>query len=289
MTIEQLRAAGRNQIAWQGPAPVMHAIVDFRIATAGHEIPVRVYRPTLGPRPVLVYFHGGGWVRGDVETYEQPCRLLAEECGCVVISVDYRLAPEKKFPAAVDDAFAAVTWAARMASEVGGMPGKLAVGGDSSGGTLAAAVARRARDAGRTPEIAYQLLIYPVTDYSFETPSYRDLGRDYAPSESAMRMFWSYYLRSPEDGDDPDASPLRAADLRGLPPACVITREFDPLRDDGELYARRLLEAGVPVSAVRLDGLVHGCLMMTGVVERARVIFDEAGSALNQAFAATGP
>jgi acetyl esterase len=281
--VAQLRRAVRGQIAWQSPAPELYDVAGIRIRLPDREIPARIYRPTREPRPIVVYFHGGGWVRGDVETYDQPCRLLAEESGCVVVFVDYRLAPENKFPAAVEDAHAATEWACVNAAEIGGRPGKVAVGGDSSGGNLAAAVARRARDAGGSPAVSFQLLIYPVTDYGFETESYRMLGRDYAPSEAAMRMFWSYYLRSDADGADPDAS-VRAADLSGLAPACIITCEFDPLRDDGELYAARLRAAGVPVRAVRLDGLVHGSMMMTGVVERARVLYDEAGSALREAF-----
>jgi acetyl esterase len=289
MTVAELRQAGRNQMAWQGEPPSMTSVVDRRIVLPDRDISVRIFRPVAEPRPLLVYFHGGGWVRGDLDIYDQPCRLLARSTGCVVVSVDYRLAPENKYPAAVEDAAAATEWAAENALEIGAVPHKLAVGGDSSGGTLAAAVARRARDGSGVPAISYQLLIYPATDYCLETESYRTLGQDYAPTVAAMRMFWGYYLATDDDGIHPDASPLRASDLSGLPPACILTCEFDPLRDDGELYAARLSAAGVPVRAVRLEGLVHASLMMTGVVDRAQILFDQAGLAVREAFGIAAP
>ena len=244
-------------------------------------IPVRVYRPGSAPAPVLVYLHGGGWVLGSVVTAHGVCATLARSSGCAVVSVDYRLAPEHRFPAAVEDAWAATAWIAEHAEEIGGRPGALAVGGDSAGGNLSAVLALRARDAGLP--LALQLLVYPVLDADLDTSSYREFADGYWLTRYAMEWFWEQYL--PEgDRFQPEASPLRAPDHAGVAPACVITAEYDVLRDEGEAYARRLAGAGVPVTLSRYDGQIHGFFRLPGVIDRARDALDEAAAALRAAF-----
>ncbi len=257
---------------------------DRTVPGPGGAIPVRVYRPDASAAaPVLVYFHGGGWVVGSIATAHGTCSTLARLAGCVVVSVDYRLAPEHRFPAAVEDAWAATAWVAAHPAEVGGRAGALALGGDSAGGTLAAVCARRARDA-KIP-VALQLLVYPVCDADLQTPSYVELAEGYGLTAQAMAWFWDQYV---PDGDrfHPDASPLRAADLEGVAPALVLTAEYDVLRDEGEAYAARLREAGVPVTLTRYDGLVHGFFRMPAVISRANDALAEAAGALRTAFAA---
>jgi acetyl esterase len=247
-------------------------------------IPVRVYRPGDEPAPVLAYFHGGGWVLGSVVTAHGVCATLARLAGCVVCSVDYRLAPEHVFPAALDDAWAVTTWAAAHAEELGGRPGALAVGGDSAGGNLAAVCALRARDAGLP--LALQVLVYAVLDADFETPSYREFADGYFLTRLGMEWFWDQYV--PEgDRFRPDASPLRAPDVSGVAPALVITAENDPLRDEGEAYARRLAESGVPTTLSRYDGMIHGFFRLPGVIDRANDALSETAEALRSAFGAS--
>ena len=228
---------------------------------------VRAYRPgeasrtpgddgdTAG-RPVLVYFHGGGWVRGDLDTHDGLCRLLADATDCVVLSVAYRRAPEHPFPTPVHDAYAATEWAAEYASIVGGDPDRIAVGGDSAGGNLAAAVTLAARERGG-PDISHQVLLYPVTDYAFDTDSYAANAEGYLLSRASMRWYWERYLDDELDGANPYASPLRTPDLSGLPSATVVTAGYDPLRDEGAAYAGRLREAGVSVTHAEYPGMIH--------------------------------
>jgi acetyl esterase len=255
---------------------------DRTIPGPAGAISVRVYTPQAESPPVLVYFHGGGWVLGSSRTHHGVTATLAQDVGAVVISVDYRLAPEHPFPAALEDAWAAVQWAAEHAEELGARPGALAVAGDSAGGNLAAIVARKARDSGLP--LALQILIYPVTDADLESASYRECAEGYFLTRDGMRWFWESYLA---DGDwfQPDASPLRADDLSGVAPALVLTAEFDPLRDEGEAYAHRLEEAGVPVTLTRYDGQFHGFVRMPGVIDRARDALAEMTAALDAAFA----
>jgi acetyl esterase len=244
-----------------------------------------VYTPEgNGPFPVLVYFHGGGWVIGSRDSIDGPCRSLANGAGCVVVSVDYRLAPEHKFPAAADDCYAATRYVATHPTEFAIDPTRLAVGGDSAGGNLAAAVTLMARDRGGPP-IAWQLLVYPVTNYSFATDSYRDNAEGYLLQRSSMEWFWNHYLATPSDGAHPYASPLRAADLRGLPPGLTITCEFDPLRDEGEAYATRLREAGVQMQTRRYDGAIHGTFQLAGVLDLGKQMLQEAAATLKAALA----
>ncbi len=244
-------------------------------------VPVRVYRPEAPqPLPLVVFFHGGGWVIGDVPTYDGFCQHLAVETPAVVVSVEYRLAPEHPFPAGLSDCEAATRWAATHAAELGAT-GRLAVAGDSAGGNLAAVVARRARDAGG-PAISFQLLCYPVTDGTGSSASVTENAEGYLLTKADMEWFIGHYLDG-TDPMDPDVSPLFAKDLSGIAPALVITAEYDPLRDEGEAYAARLAEAGVAATAVRYDGMIHGFLSMDAVVDAGRRGLAEAAAALGAA------
>lgn len=261
-------------------------VEDRMIPGPGGRMPVRIYTPE-GPMPfpVLVYFHGGGWVLGDLETHDATCRSLANAAGCMVTAVDYRLAPEHKFPIAAEDCYAATKWAVLNAAALGGDPTRIAVGGDSAGGNLAAAVAQMASDRG-APSLVFQLLIYPVTNYAFDTESYRTNADGYLLTKDAMVWFWNHYLQNENDGQNPYASPLRGQHLRNLPPALVITAEYDPLRDEGADYAAKLREAGVLVTHTDYKGMIHGFFSMTNVVDQAKQAINEAGAALKAAFAA---
>ncbi|MEX1103602.1 MAG: alpha/beta hydrolase [Dehalococcoidia bacterium] len=235
-------------------------VEDRTIPGPAGDIPVRIYTPADaggGPLPGLVWFHGGGWVIGNLDSADFACRMLTNASGCKLVSVDYRLAPENKFPAPFDDCLAATQWVAANASALGIDPTRIAVGGDSAGGNLAAAVAHVAKAAGG-PDISFQALVYPVTDYGVDTQSYQDNAEGYLLTKASMEWFWGHYVNTPADGADPRVSPLRAADLSGLPPAFVITAEFDPLRDEGEAYAKRLKGAGVATTHKRFDGQIHG-------------------------------
>lgn len=242
-------------------APIPVARTEDR--TLG-ELRIRIYWPhatpaanaagVAAPAPVVVFFHGGGFVLCGIDSHDRHCRSLASDTGALVVSVDYRLAPEHPFPAAVEDARAAVARAHRNAAALGGDPRRLAVAGDSAGGNLATVACLDPSG----PPIAFQLLIYPVTDAAQDTASYREYAAGPFLTAAHMRWYWNQYLRDPSDGADPDASPLRAADLSGLPPACVITAECDPLRDEGEAYAARLTAAGVPTETHRVPGTFHG-------------------------------
>jgi acetyl esterase len=248
-------------------------------------MPTRIYTPYgTGPFPVLVYFHGGGWVIGNLEAYDATCRALTKAAGCIVIAMEYRLAPEHTFPAAPEDCYAATCWVAANAAAIGGDPRRIAIGGDSAGGNLTAVVAQMARDRGG-PALVYQLLVYPVTNYDYDTASYRENADGYLLTRDAMVWFWNHYLRSAADGDHPLASPLRASDLRGLPPAMVLTAEFDPLRDEGEAYARRLQEAGVPVTLKRYTGMIHGFFSLGTVLDQGKQAMADAAAALRAIFA----
>ncbi len=286
LTIEQARAADLAAIvAGAGKGEPVGAVTETTIPGPATDLRLRVYRPAgTGPWPVLVYFFGGGWSLGTLDTCDGICRMLTNAARCVTVSVGYRLAPEHKFPAAVEDCYAGTAWAASHAEELGGDPARVAVGGDSSGGNLAAAVALMARERGG-PAITHQLLVYPNTDYQADTPSTRDISDEYFFNPASVRWYWGLYLASPEDGASPLASPLRADDLSGLPAATVITAEYDPLRDEGELYAKKLEEAGVSAEILRYDGMIHGFFTMAGVLDTARTAVLDAAQRLRDAFA----
>jgi acetyl esterase len=246
---------------------------------------VRIYKPEgRPPLPALVYFHGGGWVIGSLETHDGACRELANRIGCAVVSVDYRLAPESRYPAAAEDCYAATQWVAENAKALGVDAKRIAIGGDSAGGNLAAVVALMARDRGG-PALRHQLLIYPVTDADFERASYRENAEGYLLTTKAMAWFWGHYVPELAQRQDGYAAPLRAKDLAGLPPAFVLTAEFDPLRDEGEAYAKRLAQAGVPTRLQRYDGAIHGFFAMGVLSQVARTAIDDAIAEVRAALA----
>jgi acetyl esterase len=271
--LASIRAAG-------GDVVDVREVLDGTVPGPAGPVPIRRYRPVPGDRlPTLVYFFGGGWTLGNLDTCDGICRTLATTAGCQVIAVGYRLAPEARFPAAVHDCADAVTWIAAHPSETGTDPARLAVGGDSAGGNLAAAVTLLAARRGG-PRLVGQLLVYPNTEYGARTASMRDNADPLLFNRTSVDWYWSHYLADPADGADPLASPLRAPDLAGLPPALVITAEYDPLRDEGEAYAHRLRSAGVPTTLTRYDGMVHGFFAMAGTLDAGRVAQDQAAAQL---------
>lgn len=230
---------------------------DLLIPGKNGKIPIRIYTPPeQGPFPILVWFHGGGWVFGDLDTSDCTCRHLCLGSNCIVISVDYRLAPESKFPAAVDDCYAATNWASINSESINGLPNKLAVGGPSAGGNLAAAVALMSRDK-LTPKIDLQLVMVPCLDRNFETDSYSTNAEGFGLTKKRMQWFWNHYLQNDKDAYNSYAAPLQEKNLSGLPPALVQTAEFDPLRDDGFKYHARLEEAGIKSSYKNYKGMIH--------------------------------
>ena len=275
-SIEQMRAdydAASQALA--GPGEPVAQVGDRTIPGPGGEIPIRVYRPSMQPMPVLVWLHGGGWMVGSPDSHDALCRRLGNRAGCVVVSVHYRLAPEHPFPAALDDALAAVGWVADHADEIGGDASRLAVGGDSSGASIAASVARRRRD------VQLQVLVYPATDAAMDTMSHERYATGYYLERGEMRSSWDSYLAS-ADPADPDASPLRADDLAGVAPAFVLVAGFDPLRDEGVAYAGRLQAAGVPVELVEFEGQIHGFLRWLAALDAAGEAADRIATALRQ-------
>lgn len=262
--------------------PVLAAVSDETIAGPGGPLPIRRYVPEGDVRGVAVYLHAGGWVIGDLSTGDLTCRRLAAAAGCEIVSVDYRLAPEAPYPAALDDAWASIEWAAARTK------GPLAVIGESAGGNLAAACAIRARDAGG-PAIAGQFLAYPVTDAAMDTVSYREIGaRNWLLSANDMRWFWDHYCPVGVDRSDPLVAPLRVKDAGGLPPTLLYVAELDPLRDEGLAFADRLVDAGVPVEMRRDSAMLHGYLSAAGAVPSAAAALARAASWLRERLAA-GP
>jgi acetyl esterase len=249
-------------------APDLFEVRDLVAEGSAGAISLRLYRPDEGVLPALVYFHGGGWVVGDLETHDVVCRQIALQARAVVIAVDYRLAPEHPFPAAVEDAWSATTWVAAHAAELGIDAKRLAVGGDSAGGGLAAVVALMARDS-RKLRLTLQVLVYPVTDLRAESASYSNYAEGYFLTRAAMQWYIAQYAPTPLAIEDWRASPLRAPWVHGVAPALIIAAELDPLCDEGEAYARRLQGARVPVEYQRLDGMIHGFLTMGGRIDAA--------------------
>jgi acetyl esterase len=269
------------------PPEVAH-IEDLRAPGPAGEIPLRLYRPlgtgTMEKLPALVYFHGGGWTIGDLDTHDVPCREFANRARCVVLAVDYRLAPEHKFPAAVDDALAATRWVARDAARLGIDDKRIAVAGDSAGGNLAAVVALELRDAGG-PRLTMQVLIYPATDMAADTPSHVSFAEGHMLTRESIHWFMGNYLRGPADVTDWRASPLKAPNLADLPEAYIVTAGFDPLRDEGRAYAERLEAAGVNVTYECFGGQIHGFIMMGGAIAAAHHVIYRAAQVLRTAFA----
>ncbi|MEX0942385.1 MAG: alpha/beta hydrolase [Pseudomonadales bacterium] len=258
----------------------MHSVTEL----SADGVPVRVYHPSEDPDlPCLVFYHGGGWVIGDLDTHDNIARNLARAVNCVVVSTDYRLAPEHPFPAPLEDCFTALKWVAAHAGELGIDANKIAVGGDSAGGNLSAAVCLMARESGG-PRLVHQLLLYPVTDHNFETESYAVNGEGFMLTREGMQWFFNHYLAAGADSADPLVSPLRAKDLAGLPTATIVTAEFDPLRDEGEAYGEKLSRAGVDVLVKRFDGMIHGFVHMSDLLTQGADAIDLAALRLRREF-----
>ena len=271
----------------QPPPPDVAQVQDLQASGPHGSIPLRLYRP-LGSQngeilPVLVYHHGGGWVLGDLDTHDSLCRTLANDAGCAVIAVDYRMGPEHRFPAAVDDCFAATHWVRANAEALHLDPARLAVGGDSAGGNLATVVAIMARESGDLP-IAFQLLIYPATDQHRTAPSHTENAQGYLLTTDTMAYFTGHYIADPAQYDDWRASPLLHEDLANLPPALVLTAGFDPLRDEGKAYAERLTAAGNRASYVCFDRQIHGFVTMGKLLDEANTAVALCAAELRRAF-----
>ena len=281
----EARESMRSRTAALGPFEEVPAVADHRVPVTGGEITVRVYKPAgMGPHPVLVFYHGGGWVIGDLYTHDGICRSIVNAAGCAVASVDYRLAPEFKYPVPVEDSYAGLLWVVANATRLGLDSARIAVGGDSAGGNLAAVMALLARDR-RGPRLLLQILVYPVTNHDFGTASYRENGTGFVLTTDDMRWFWRHYLSREEQGREMTASPIRAKSLADLPPALVITAGCDPLRDEGDAYAARLRDAGVAVTLTPYPEMFHGFLRMTRILDQSRVLLDEIAGALKKALA----
>jgi acetyl esterase len=286
----QVRASRAQTVeafaALAGPEEPVARKLDRNIPGPAQPIPVRIYWPETGRRlPVLVYFHGGGWVFGNLDQVDRVCRMIANRVPCIVVSVDYRLAPEHKFPAAAEDAYAAVKYIAEHAEEFDADVSRVAVGGDSAGGNLAAVTCLMARDRGG-PSLAFQLLVYPVTDYDDDRPSTYEYAEGHLLTRAMMPYFWDHYVSSPGEARHPYASPINAESLAGLPPALVITAECDPIRDQGEAYARRLEQAGVAVRLQRYEGAIHAFFQMGAVIDSGKQAVADATTALRGMFSA---
>mgnify|MGYP003144581764 FL=1 len=262
-------------------------VEDLTIPGPGGEIALRLYTPVAaggGALPALVFFHGGGWVIGDLDTHDALCRTLANESGCKVVAVDYRLAPEHRCPAAVEDAYAAICWVENAGASHGIDVNAIGVAGDSAGGNLAAVVCQMAK-AKKGPDIRHQLLIYPVTDTKTDTPSYQAFGEGFFLEKRTMEWFIDHYVGPDGDRADPVVAPLNAENLKGLPPAYVVTAGHDVLKDEGAAYARRLEEAGVDVTYVECAGMIHGFFNLQAMVEAARGDVARAAKAVAEALA----
>jgi acetyl esterase/lipase len=288
LSVEQAREQfRRSRIPFVARPQEVAAAKDGTIPGRGDGLRIRAYRP-LGSRPDeilpgLVYFHGGGWVFGDLDSHDPMCRELCNLARCAVISVDYRLAPENRFPAAVDDAISAIRHVEQNATEFGIDGTRLAAGGDSAGGNLAAVAALTFRDQGG-PQLKLQILIYPVTDFSMGAPSYTRIANGFTLSRERMGYFRGLYLRGPADAADWRASPLKAKDMSRLPPALFIAAGYDPLVDEGKAYADRLTAAGVPVTYTCYEGMVHGFVSMAGAMDAGHTAIAEAAAALKRVF-----
>jgi acetyl esterase len=286
-TISPALARVNARARLRSPGPTVAKVEDYLVPGHAGDITARIYTPEgTGPFPLLVWFHGGGWVFGDLESADPIARNLAVGAGCVVASVDYRLAPDTKFPGPIEDCYVATQWLTDNATNVNADPNMVAVGGDSAGGNLAAAVCLMARDRSG-PSLVFQLLVYPVIDVDFTTSSYQENADGYLLTKDSMVWFWNHYLTGTIDATNPYAVPAKANDLNDLPSAMVITAEYDPLRDEGESYARRLKESQVPTDYVCYEGMVHGFFAMSALIDTSKRAVTDASSALQRAFVAS--
>jgi len=293
--LKAMKDAGAQPFETMSPAEARVAVLAFKdlagepedvdridhgfIPGPTADLAVRIYRPVRGepgPLPGLIYFHGSGWVVANIGVCDSFSRSLANRTGCMVVAVNYQKAPEHKFPIPLDDCYAATRWVVDNASVLGVDRGRIGVIGDSAGGNLAAAVTLRARDE-HGPQLAYQVLIYPAVQYGWDTPSALANAEGFLLQRASMTYFWNHYVRHPRDGMHPYCSPLAAEDHSGLPPALIVSAEFDPLCDDGRNYADKLAAAGVPVKFSLYKGMIHGFLWMSGVLEQSKALLDEIG------------
>jgi acetyl esterase len=289
LPVAEARRQYEARIALMAPPAQVAKVAERCIDGPAGLLKLRIYTPAgRGPFPLLMFFHGSGFVLCSIDTHDGMCRNLAAGIGCVVVSVDYRLAPEHKFPAGLDDCLTATRWAAAHAAELGIDPTRIMLAGDSAGGNMAAVTAIRIRDESG-PTLCGQMLLYPVTDYHTPgTPSYAENADGYGLTRDTMEWFWGHYLKDPAEAENPYASPLRAPDLTRLPPAYVMSAEYDPLRDEAELYGERLRAARVPVEISRRPGMNHGFLFWVGVVAAADAAMSEACAWARQAFQDAG-
>lgn len=275
LTPEHMREGSEDITRFAGPGPDLAEVADRRVGG----VPCRIYRPrTDATLPAVIHIHGGGWVGGDLDTHDTACRMIAEKSGWTVVAVDYRRSPEHPFPAPMDDV-ESVAAALRAGDETGIDGARLALLGDSAGGHLAAVVARRARDRGLPPYL-FQALIYPVIDAAMTTASYTDSAQGYGLLATSMEFYWDCFAPEGVDRSHPDVSPAMAQDLAGLPPAYVLTSEYDPLRDEGESYAAALAEAGVPTVAVRMIGMIHSFFRLPATFDASRVAISQVAGLL---------
>jgi acetyl esterase len=272
MGLAEARARAAKALTYPGSAPPVFQVRDCSVPRSGGIIALRQYRPSVAEfLPAVFFFHSGGWVLGGLDTHDHICRALASQSGCLIIAVDYRLAPEHPYPAAVDDARAAVSWLHEKAEHFGIDQNRIGVAGDSAGGTIAAVVSQITLEMDG-PKLACQALIYPVMDHwTIGTESYRKHGIGYSLTSESMRWFWEQYLPEPADRINPRACPLQANGFNNLPPTLVLTAEFDPLCDEAEEYVRRLRESSVPVQCSRYDGMMHGFLTHFPVLDKGRL------------------
>ena len=281
-TPEEARAAIANFAAMQAGAPEPARVENRTVPGPAGDIPVRVYASEGDNLPVVMYFHGGGWVLGDIDSHDGTCKQLLAELGdAVVVSVHYRLAPEDKYPAAADDCYAAAAWVAENGAEIGADGSRMAVCGDSAGGNLSAVVSQMARDKGG-PAIAAQVLHVPVTDHNYSYPSYTENAEGMLLTRASMVWFWDHYLPNADAGQEAYAAPIKAADLSGLAPALIQTAEFDPLRDEGEAYGAAIEAAGGDVTVHRYDGVVHDPFMMFAIIPTGIECLKEAAAFINE-------
>jgi len=284
LPVEEARLMSAGLSNFGGPEEPVAEVQNRTVPGPAGPIAVRVYRPVVKETlPALIYFHGGGFVICSLDTHDRECRNLANASGCAVISVDYRLAPENKYPSAVEDAYAATQYVAEHAAEFGIDPQRIGVGGDSAGGNLATVVATLARDRGGPP-LKFQLLIYPLVDFADNSPSMQQYAKDYFLTRESMDWFTDCYLSNRAAGLEPTASPMNATDVRGLPPAMILTAEYDPLRDEGNAYAAKLLAVGTPATLSRWDGMNHGFLFWVGRVDKAGEAMGECCAWLRQVY-----
>lgn len=282
---ESRKRLAEKSASVSGTPVEMASVKDMKAEAGGLTVPVRVYTPKgEGPFPLVVFYHGGGWVQGSVDTHDSLCRVIAKKSNAMVVSVEYRLAPEHTYPAAANDAYAALQWVAQNAASFNGDPKRIAVAGDSAGGSLAAVVSLMARDR-KGPDIDYQVLIYPgVNTASLDTPSYDFFGKGYMLDKAGVKRFINLYLPDKRDRSEPYASPLLAKSHANLPPALVIIAGFDVLRDEGEAYVQKLKEDGVKARYIRYDGVVHGFVSADKLLPQAQDATDKIGETLRREF-----